>query len=79
VAQAAGVSRATVSNYLNGKSARLSEGTRQRIAEVVETLGYRPMLGARRLSSRTRSNTVGLVVRRDLAGAFADPYMTRAM
>lgn len=73
------MSRATVSNYLNGKSARLSEGTRLRIAEVVEALGYRPMLGARRLSSRTRSNTVGLVVRRDLAGAFADPYMARVM
>jgi len=79
VAQAAGVSRATVSNYLNGKSARLSEGTRLRIAEVVEALGYHPMLGARRLSSRARSNTVGLVVRRDLAGAFADPYMARVM
>lgn len=79
MAEAAGVSRATVSNYLNGKTARLSETTRRRIAEVIEALGYRPMLGARRLSSRTRSNTVGLVVRRDLAGAFADPYMARVM
>lgn len=79
VAREAGVSKATVSNWLNGKSTRLSPETRQRLTEVADRLGYRPMLGARRLSSRTPSGTVGLVVRRNLAGVFADPFVARVM
>lgn len=79
VAREAGVSKATVSNWLNGRSTRLSTETRERLAEVADRLGYRPMLGARRLSSRQPSGTVGLVVRRDLAGVFADPFIARVM
>jgi len=74
VAHAAEVSKATVSNYLNGRTGKLSAQTRERIKAVVEQLGYTPSLGARRLSARTRSGTIGLLVRRKLADAFAEPF-----
>lgn len=51
VAQAAGVSISTVSYALSGKRA-ISEKTRQRIAEAVDTLGYQPDAGARMLAGR---------------------------
>ncbi len=79
VAREAGVSKATVSHWLNGHSAKLSAQTRDKLNAVADRLGYRPMLGARRLSSRTRSGTVALLVRRDLAGVFADPFFARVM
>ncbi len=60
VAEAAGVSTATVSRVLsNGPHVR-SE-VRERVMAVVERLGYRPNLVARSLRSQ-RSNTIGLIV-----------------
>lgn len=51
VALAAGVSRQTVSNVLRDRG-RLSEPTRARVLEAVETLRYTPHLGARSMRSR---------------------------
>ncbi|MBS1888595.1 MAG: LacI family DNA-binding transcriptional regulator [Actinobacteria bacterium] len=48
VAAAAGVSTTTVSHALSGKG-RLPEGTRARVREVAEQLGYRPNVSARKL------------------------------
>lgn len=79
VAREAGVSKATVSHWLNGHWDKLSPETATRLGAVADRLGYRPMLGARRLSSRGRSGTVALLVRRDLAGAFADPFFSQVM
>ena len=42
VAEAAGVSRATVSYVLNGVHDRISEGTRERVFDAAERLGYVP-------------------------------------
>ena len=42
VAAKAGVSKTTISRYLNGKFEYMSEESRQRIASVIEELGYRP-------------------------------------
>ena len=42
VAAAAGVSRATVSYVLNGVHDRISEGTRERVFDAAERLGYVP-------------------------------------
>jgi len=46
VAREAGVSKTTVSNYLNKRDARLSEETKQRIRTVIDKLHYSPSLGA---------------------------------
>ena len=49
VAQAAGVSIATVSHALNGKG-RMSDATRERVLEVADRMGYRPSPSARSLA-----------------------------
>lgn len=67
VAEAAGVSVATVSRLLNG-SLTLPEETRKRIETAIRDLNYRPNPHARRLS-RGRSDTIGLVVP-DIANPF---------
>jgi len=59
VAQAAGVSTQTVSRVMN-KFSYVSGETRQRVAAVVEQLGYHPSTLARSLSQQ-RSYTLGIV------------------
>ena len=60
VAEAAGVSTATVSRVLsNGQHVRPE--VRERVMRAVERLGYRPNLVARSLRSQ-QSNTIGLIV-----------------
>jgi LacI family transcriptional regulator len=60
VANAAGLSPATVSRYLNG-SLSLPPATSQRIDKAIKALDYKPNPHARRLS-RGRSDTIGLVI-----------------
>lgn len=62
-----GVSIATVSNILNGKS-NVSESTKQRVLQIVEETGYRPNFMARTLRAH-KTNTVGLII--DELGAFS--------
>lgn len=50
VAKAAGVSKMTVSNVLNGHRDRVSEATTARVMDVVQRLGYVPNASARALS-----------------------------
>ncbi|WP_343240130.1 LacI family DNA-binding transcriptional regulator [Streptomyces sp. SID12488] len=59
VAEEAGVSAMTVSNVMNGKPGA-SEGTRRRVTEVADRLGYRPNVAARNLKAG-RSGLVGLI------------------
>nr|WP_239144356.1 LacI family DNA-binding transcriptional regulator [Streptomyces sp. SID14515] len=58
VARAAGVSKSTVSDALQG-SGRVAEATRDRVRSVAEELGYRPNSAARRLR-RASTGAVGL-------------------
>lgn len=59
VARAASVSPTTVSHALNGLG-KVDPGTRQRVREIAEELGYRPSLRAQRLR-RGEARTIGLV------------------
>ncbi|WP_413729857.1 LacI family DNA-binding transcriptional regulator [Sodalis sp. RH22] len=61
VAQAAGVSTATVSRYMNGKFHAMSADTRLRIESVIDAMGYKPNDVARTLRS-TKSNTIAVIV-----------------
>ncbi|MES4903553.1 MULTISPECIES: LacI family DNA-binding transcriptional regulator [unclassified Streptomyces] len=73
VAQAAGVSKATVSKVLNGRDLSVREETRQRVHEAARTLGYRPHSGARALAG---ASTHALAL---LVPALANPtYVTIA-
>ncbi|MFJ9469095.1 LacI family DNA-binding transcriptional regulator [Streptomyces caniferus] len=58
VARAAGVSKSTVSDALQG-SGRVAEATRERVREVAQELGYRPNSAARRLR-RASTGAIGL-------------------
>jgi LacI family fructose operon transcriptional repressor len=60
VAEAAGVSTATVSRVLANKS-KVKNETRSRVLEAIEKLKYRPNLNARSLRSQ-KSARIGLVV-----------------
>lgn len=61
VAEAAGVSTATVSHVLNETSgARIGPGTRQRVRDAADSLGYRPNAAAKNLVTGT-TRFIGLV------------------
>ncbi|MEU0567414.1 LacI family DNA-binding transcriptional regulator [Nonomuraea sp. NPDC005983] len=61
VARAAGVSKTTVSDALNG-AGRLPDATREHVRQVARRLGYRPNATARRLRSG-HSRLLGLAAR----------------
>ncbi|WP_227271339.1 LacI family DNA-binding transcriptional regulator [Roseobacter weihaiensis] len=60
VARLAGVSTASISRALN-EPGKVAKGTRQRIEDAIETLGYTPHFGGRVLASK-RTNTVGAII-----------------
>lgn len=60
VARHAGVSASTVSYVLSGKRS-ISDGTRRRVEQSIQELGYHPHAGARALAS-SRSNIIALMV-----------------
>lgn len=60
VAEAAGVSIATVSRVLNGKD-RVKESTRIKIQEAINRLNYQPDLNARSMIKK-ETKTIGLIV-----------------
>lgn len=61
VARHAGVSTMTVSNVINGRTARVGVETRDRVLASMSTLGYRVNLSARNLR-RGRTGLIGLAV-----------------
>ncbi|MCM3729733.1 LacI family transcriptional regulator [Neobacillus cucumis] len=61
VAKAAGVSKSTVSQYLNNRFEYMSEKTKQKIEEAIEALGYQPNYIARSLKQK-RTSMVGIIV-----------------
>ncbi len=75
VATLAGVSHQTVSRVINGHP-NISDETRRRVLEVIETLNYRPNSAARALASR-RSNRIGVLV--DSASQYGPNSTLRAV
>lgn len=73
VAEHAGVSKSTISHYLNGRFARMSFETRERITKTIEELNYTPSHIARSLKSNT-TKTIGVIVR-DLTGHFTSKVL----
>jgi LacI family transcriptional regulator, kdg operon repressor len=61
VAREAGVSKSTVSQYLNKRYEYMSEKTKQKIEEAIETLGYQPNFLARSLKQK-RTSIIGIIV-----------------
>lgn len=73
VARAAGISKSTVSQYLNGRFEFMSYETRQRISQVIAELEYRPNALARSLKQK-KTNTVAAVV-----SSILNPFMTNTI
>ncbi|MEH7072794.1 LacI family DNA-binding transcriptional regulator [Neobacillus drentensis] len=61
VAKAAGVSKSTVSQYLNNRFEYMGEKTKLKIQEAIEELGYQPNFIARSLKQK-RTSMVGIIV-----------------
>lgn len=61
VAKLAGVSKSTVSRYLNGLYDHMGKDTKDRIGQVIAELDYRPNALARSLKQK-RTHTVGAIV-----------------
>ncbi|MEG3767853.1 LacI family DNA-binding transcriptional regulator [Alteromonas sp. 14N.309.X.WAT.G.H12] len=73
VSEAAGVSLATVSRVMNG-NAKVSERTRQKVLDAMESLGYQPNAIAQSLASN-RTNSIGLLVS-ELHGSYFGDLMS---
>jgi DNA-binding LacI/PurR family transcriptional regulator len=78
VAQAAGVSRMTVSNAYN-RPDQLSAATRARVLAVAAELGYPGPDPAGRSLRRGRTGAVGVLLAEGLAYAFTDPGLVEFM
>lgn len=61
IAQAAGVSTATVSNVINGNHHKVSKETIERVEKIIRESNYRPNATARSLASK-KSNMIGVVL-----------------
>lgn len=73
VAREAGVSKSTVSQYLNGRYEYMSAETRQRVHDIIERLGYRPNALARSLKQK-KTHTVAAVV-----SSILNPFITNTI
>ena len=73
VAAASGVSRGTISRYLNGNG-YVSEAARQAIKDAVEEVGYVPNMAARSLATRQTKN-IAFVVHESHNMFYNDPNL----
>ena len=74
VANYAGVSKSTVSNFLNKKYERMTDDTKEKITEAIRALDYVPSLSARRLSAKNTSKTICLVIPRNMVYLYDAMY-----
>lgn len=68
VAQAAGVSKSTVSQFLNGRYNYMSKDTKERIERAIRVLDYVPNSIAQSLKTN-KTKTIGVIVR-DITGSY---------
>jgi len=72
LAKMIGVSRSTISRVING-SPNVSPEVREKVLKAIQTTGFHPNAAARSLASQ-RSWMIGLVLPRNVASFFTDPY-----
>lgn len=74
VASLAGVSKSTVSNFLNNRFDTMSPLTREKIERAVQELDYTPSLSARRLSAKEKCKAICMIIPHNIARAFDTTY-----
>lgn len=70
IAEMAGVSKTTVSFYLNGKTQKMSEETKEKIEKAIKETNYKPSMVARSLNSKS-SKLIGVVIG-DITNSFSN-------
>lgn len=70
IAKRANTSKTTVSFFLNGKTEKMSEDTKNRIAAVIAETNYRPSMAARSLNSKG-TRLLGVIIG-DITNTFAN-------
>lgn len=77
IAKEAGVSKMTVSNVINGRNARVSDQTAERIREIIQKYNYTPNISARSLSTGN-SRIIFLIIplAPDITHIFYSPYIS---
>lgn len=70
IAKLSGVSKTTVSFYLNGKYEKMSKDTYERIKSVIEKTNYHPNVLARSLNDK-QTKLIGVIIG-DIANSFAN-------
>lgn len=73
IAEQAGVSKTTVSFYLNGKTNKMSEETKQRIQQIIDETGYEPSAAARAMKAKS-SSIIGVIL-----NDIGKPYEAQAL
>lgn len=79
VAELAGVSISTVSNFLNENFRNMSAETRERVERAIDTLDYFPSLGAQSLPRKRATQTICIVIPHDVDYTFHHPYFAEVM
>jgi DNA-binding LacI/PurR family transcriptional regulator len=77
VAKLANVDPSTVSRVI-ANNPRISEKTKQRVKEAMESLGYHPNFNARSLANRS-TQAIGLVMPSSAEKAFQNPFFPEVM
>jgi DNA-binding LacI/PurR family transcriptional regulator len=76
VAKRAGVSRATVSQILNGRGQRFAVETRERVAQAAADLDYRPSAAGRTLAKGSSDIVVAVIPNTTFGGNLQDIFQT---
>ncbi len=76
IAKLVGVSKTTISRYVNGRTNLMSAELAARIEDAIVLLGYKPSAMARSLRTKT-TNTIGIVVS-DISSPFASSLIVGA-
>lgn len=79
IAKEANVSISTVSNYLNERYENMSEETKKKIRVIIEKYNYSPSLGARRLSQKSNSKTLCIIIPRNIKYVFTTLFFAEIM
>lgn len=79
MALASGVSKSTVSNYLNNRDSNFSADTEKRIREAISNLRYIPDPGARGIKSLGGGKSIGIMVRDTIDTAMTTVYYQRVL
>lgn len=74
IAKYAKVSKATVSNYINGRFDQMSLETKAKIDDAVKALDYTPNLSARRLSAQEKCQVICVIIPHAIAETYISDY-----